>query len=330
MATLLEDRELGRIIGDEPGATLVAVAGIHGNEPAGIHAAQRVLRRLGERPGSVRGELVVLAGNFAALRRGVRYQRADLNRAWTRECVDAVRAMAAHAEEELEQLELLAAIEATEQRSRGARLLVDLHTSSAPGIPFLMVHDDDPHRAFVASLGIPALLGLDAHIRGVLSQYMSSRGWISFAVEGGQHTAPDAVDALEAVLWKSLHGANLLADDGFAPEVRRSGELLDGCRGELPRMLEVCGRHAIVPEDRFVMEAGFRNIHRAGKGQLLARDARGEIRATEDGLVILPLYQGLGSDGFFWGRALSTDKPRGSVVATTLCNGESPGGPKLR
>ncbi len=40
------------------------------------------------------------------------------------------------------------------------------------------------------------------------------------------------------------------------------------------------------------MEPGFRNIDRARKGQLLARDRSGEIRAPADGMVILPLYQG--------------------------------------
>jgi succinylglutamate desuccinylase len=50
------------------------------------------------------------------------------------------------------------------------------------------------------------------------------------------------------------------------------------------------------------MEPGFRNLDHAPEGTLLARDKRGEIRAPKNGMVILPLYQGLGADGFFWGR----------------------------
>ena len=53
------------------------------------------------------------------------------------------------------------------------------------------------------------------------------------------------------------------------------------------------------------MEPGFANIQRTTGGTLLARDGRGEIRAPFDGLVLLPLYQPQGSDGFFYGRALS-------------------------
>ena len=51
------------------------------------------------------------------------------------------------------------------------------------------------------------------------------------------------------------------------------------------------------------MEPGFANLAPARAGQLLARDRGGEIRAPHDGVVILPLYQALGSDGYFWGRA---------------------------
>src|SRR5438067_792725 len=78
-------REIGRIVGAAPGPTLVAIAGIHGNEPAGIEAARRIFARLG--PADVRGELVVFAGNLAGLQAGVRYQAKDLNRLWTEERV---------------------------------------------------------------------------------------------------------------------------------------------------------------------------------------------------------------------------------------------------
>jgi hypothetical protein len=37
---------------------------------------------------------------------------------------------------------------------------------------------------------------------------------------------------------------------------------------------------------------------------LLAHDRNGEIRAPFDGLVLLPLYQSEGSDGFFYGRSV--------------------------
>jgi succinylglutamate desuccinylase len=66
-------------------------------------------------------------------------------------------------------------------------------------------------------------------------------------------------------------------------------------------------RHGIRPEDQFRMEPGFSNIEPIEAGQLLARDRSGEIRAREKGILFMPLYQGLGDDGFFTGRALAID-----------------------
>ena len=50
----IERREIGRLVGEEPGPTLVIVAGIHGNEPAGTEAARRVFARLSRGEGKRR------------------------------------------------------------------------------------------------------------------------------------------------------------------------------------------------------------------------------------------------------------------------------------
>lgn len=62
--------------------------------------------------------------------------------------------------------------------------------------------------------------------------------------------------------------------------------------------MEVRHRHPIVPDDEFRMGEGFRTFQNIVAGQLLAHDRRGEVHASESGRILLPLYQGLGSDGF--------------------------------
>ena len=316
---LLDRREIGRLVSPSPGPTLVAIAGVHGNEPAGIEAARRVFARL-ERGGvAVRGEVVVFAGNVGSLKRGVRYESKDLNRQWSEARVAALRSAAA-AEldaEDRELLELLGAIESTMERARGAVHLVDLHTTSAAGVPFVLFGDTLAQRRFVGAFPIPVIIGLEEQVDGALSEYWTRRGCVTFTVEGGQHDDPTSVDSLESVLWLALHEAGLI--DGEAlPEVRDGRARLDARRGDLPRVLEVLSRRAITAEDTFQMEPGFRNIARASAGQLLARDRRGEIVAPHDGVVILPLYQGLGSDGFFWGREVSEARLRASRVLRSL------------
>lgn len=303
----LEQREIGRIVGIEPGPTLVAVAGIHGNEPAGLEAAQRVFRRLASAGMQLRGEFVVYAGNLASLRKGVRYQAKDLNRVWTEPRVTELLSRGPEAlfdEEDREQLELLRLLGDAKSRARGTVHLADLHTTSAAGIPFILFGDTVAQRDFASAFPIPIILGLEEQVDGVLSSYWTQRGCITFAVEGGQHDDPVTTDSLEAVLWLALAQAGLFSEAQI-PEVARAAALLDEQRRGLPRVLEVVSRRSITPQDSFQMEPGFRNIDHAREGQLLARDRTGEIRAPADGLVIMPLYQGLGGEGYFWGREVS-------------------------
>ncbi len=303
----LDQRELGCLRGKEAGPTLILVAGIHGNEPAGVAGIRRVLDALTRRKRRLCGEVLALAGHVRALRAGERFEARDLNRVWTPPLVEALRAKAAAGEaldaEEHEQLELLTVIEAAIARARGPVVLADLHTTSAQGIPFAIFGDTPAQRAFVQAVPIPNILGLEAMVPGVLTHYWAQRGLVTFAVEGGQHDDPAAVDNHAAVTWLALDRAGLF--QGRRPaEVGHAHRRLTACRGDLPQVLEVLERRSITPEDDFVMEPGFRNLDYARAGQLLARDRRGEIRAPTEGIVLLPLYQKLGSDGFYWGRTV--------------------------
>ena len=294
------ERVIGRIAAPAPGASVVVGAGIHGNEPAGIHAAERVLAALSSGAVDVRGgELVVLAGNVAALRRGERYLARDMNRGWTDARLARLRRGDAQDAEDREQMELLAALDAVAGRARGPVHLADLHTSSAAGVPFVLFRASEEQRAFVSAFPIPVISGIVEQVEGVLSEHACARGFIAFSVEGGQHDAPESCDSLEAILWITLRRAGIV---GACDEVDNAERVLRSMRGDLPGAVEVIARHAITQEDAFVMERGFRNIDRVKKGDLLAHDRSGEVRAHEDGVVVLPLYQKLGNDGFFWGR----------------------------
>jgi hypothetical protein len=77
---------------------------------------------------------------------------------------------------------------------------------------------------------------------------------------------------------------------------------LERARGDLPHLGQAVARHPV--GEGFRMEPGFANIQRVAAGTLLAREAGAEIRAPEDGLLLLPLYQPQGDDGFFLGREI--------------------------
>ena len=236
-----------------------------------------------------------------------------MNRVWTEARIKDLEARASGGmhldEEDVEQLELLTAIRATIARARGPVFLIDLHTTSADGLPFVLFGDTLRQRRFASVIPLPIVIGLEEQVDGVLSGYWTSQGCVTCGVEGGQHEDPGSVDSLEAVLLLGAESAGLFGS-GLLTETGTAHSLLERRRGSFPRVMEVVSRRAITAEDQFVMEPGFQNLARVRADQLLARDRSGAIRAPKDGIVLLPLYQGQGADGFFWGREVSPTRLR--------------------
>jgi len=291
--------EIASIRGPLPGPTLIIVGGIHGNEPAGVLAADRVWLRMQERKAVLRGEVVLLRGNTRALAQRVRYINADLNRQWTAENVRAAELGRGIPEvsELLEQRELLTVIREAINRARGEIYFVDLHTISAHGQPFATVGDTLRNRRFALTFPVTIVLGLEEQIDGTLLEYVNNRGAITMGFEAGQHEAITSVDHHEALIWNATASTgNFRRED--LPELDQSQSLLKRTSGGM-KVVEVRHRHTIGPEDRFQMEPGFRNFQAVRRGNVLARDRKGEIKASETGLILMPLYQALGNDGFF-------------------------------
>jgi succinylglutamate desuccinylase len=300
----LPSRTIGALAGADAGPTLVVVGGIHGNEPAGVLASRAVLGRCRERGLPRRGEVVALAGNMAALARGVRHVGKDLNRTWTPDRVEALASAGLpppRDAEDSEQASLHAALEEVLGRARGPVFLLDLHTTSGEGPPFVAAGGSAASEAFAAHVPLTVLQQLTGRLSGTMVEAFVRRGVAGMVVENGQNEDPRSVAHAEAVLWIALVASGVL-DERDAPEAAPARSLLASARGGLPKAIEVVYRHAISPADRFRMRPGYRHFQQVGKGEVLAHDVRGEVRSAESGYVLLPLYQALGDDGFFLGR----------------------------
>jgi len=293
-------RVLGQQIGERPGPTLVVVAGLHGNEPAGARAAERVAAALEHLSLPLRGEWLALAGNVAALHAGRRFLAHDLNRCWTEPEVRAMLARdpAGDAAEHTEQRELVEALGGAAARARGPLVVLDLHTTSAPSPPFLVLSDTLANRAVARLLPGTIILGLEEAIDGTLLDYLGSLGHRGVVVESGQHDETQAVAFHESFLWLAFAAAGLL-DPVDVPAYAEHRRKLRAARRSAPRVVEIRYRHPVGPEDGFRMVPGFRSFQRVRRGELLAHDRRGPIPAPQDGLLLMPLYQEQGSDGFF-------------------------------
>ena len=314
-------RRVGAYRGGEPGPLLLCIASLHGNEPAGAAALERVLAELSARALPMRGDVVGLRGNLRALAAGKRFIDEDLNRVWQRDRVAAALASLRNggpaaggraedgdarsaSAEYLEQRDLLAAILEESRGARGTIYVLDLHTTSSDSAPFTTLGDTLQNRELAFKLPVPVILGLEEQIDGAMLQYFDRLGWRNIGIEGGRHGAAASVEAHEDAVWTLLEALGLL-DAGSAPESAEHRRRLSRRAEGLPRVLDVRYRHPISDEDEFRMHAGFTNFDRIQAGDELGEDRSGPVRAVRGGRVFLPLYQRQGDDGFFIVRPLA-------------------------
>lgn len=282
------------------GPLLIVLGGIHGNERAGVRAAERVLGQLAQQGGPPRGRAIALRGNRKALAHQERYLDQDLNRMWTASGIAALRE-AASAQPDAEQEELLDLLAIFRQLDRGRyspKILLDLHTTSAPGGHFSVVADDELSIRLAATLQAPVITGLTKALVGTTASYCVDQGWAGLAFEAGQHHDPRAVTDHEAALWVILDWLDMVPQ-ALHPKALKATLHLRDQNAALPPFVQVVYRHAITPEEGFRMRPGYINFQAVQKGEPLADDHHGPILAPASGLILMPLYQPQGADGFF-------------------------------
>ncbi len=294
-------REIGHAGGYAAGPSLICIAGLHGNEPAGVRALKRVFDRIHHDRLELRGELAGLLGNVGAYERGVRFVDEDMNRCWNRRRVEAVdgggRVTGSH--EESEQRELLHRLQRLFAHARGPVYLLDLHTASSDTAPFVVLGDTLRNRELARSFPLPTVLGLEEHILGTLMEYATWHGHVGIAIEGGQHTDPAAVDRHESAIWLALGFTGCL-DPAVVPDRELHEQRLRRASEGIPSVLEIVHRHGAAPD--FRMREGFRNFQCVRQGTALADEGDRVIPAPATARVFLPRYQEAGDDGFFLAR----------------------------
>ena len=297
---------IAEFIGDEAGETLIVFGGLHGNEAAGVAALDRIAASMNAAAPKIFGRVYLIAGNTRALVEGVRFLDRDLNRHWTPENI--VRNQAATTSEpcfseDIEQRELMAILRNIISTARNEVYAIDLHSTSADGVPFATVGDTMRNRRFAQKFPITILLGIEEQLEGTLLEYLNNIGVVTLGFEGGQHFAENTVDTHEALVRLALHETGIVreTDDKAVKNYAQHLRNVTQCR----RIVEVRHRHAIGPGNGFVMRPGYKNFDPLVRSEHLADDASGAIHAKEGGMILMPLYQTLGEDGFFIGREVA-------------------------
>ena len=309
-----EKRLIGRHTGQEKGPLLICFGGMHGNEPAGIQALSILFKLLELEPESnpdfrFRGRIVGFKGNLRAIENGVRFLNRDLNRQWRPEVVEYVlnTPVSKLRHEELEILELHTAVmEEIQDYQPDEVIVLDLHTTTAYGGIFSIATDDPKSVNIAVELHAPVITGLLEGIQGTTLHYFNTENigveTTTVCFESGQHEETLSVNRAIAAIINCMRTIGCVRSEDV--ENRHDALLIEYARG-LPKVSELITTHSIEPEDHFRMVPDYKNFQKVKQGEILAFDRNGPIEAIEDGLILMPLYQKKGEDGFFLIRAVS-------------------------
>lgn len=295
-------RIIGRYTRNVKGTLFIIIGGIHGNEPAGIEALQRVFQYLHHAKPEFAGMVLGVCGNRSALEIGERFVDIDLNRQWKSENIDRIESASKEGlllNEEREQKQLLTLFKyIIEHTEHSPVIMMDLHSTSSVGGCFTFPLSDALSRDLALFLEQPVINGLEDMMSGTTLNYFADMQYAGFAFEAGQHEDPVTADRMEAAVWFTMERLQQITRidepkrDVFLKLLRSEAE-------GLPKEVRLEYRHAISERDEFVMNPGYKNFQKITAGEVLAQDRNGAVQAIQDGLILMPLYQKKGEDGFF-------------------------------
>ena len=301
----MEQRIIGRFAGI-PGPLLICIGGIHGNEPAGIGAIEKIIQLLEKEtlnhPGfHYQGTFLGIRGNMEALHQRKRFIDRDLNRMLSHEEILQFQNRPATTllQEEKECIELLGVIQnEIDQRQPSLTLILDLHTTTASGGVFSIADEDKMSLSLARELHLPVILGIASGLKGTTIDYFNhpERNEYCVVIEAGQHNDPQSVDRMVSAIlncMRALHAVNPNHVDHSHDQL-----LMDLGKG-LPKVTRLIYHYKIRPGENFIMKEGFKNFDVVHYGDHLANNNNGPILSPYSGLMLMPKYQSQGDDGFF-------------------------------
>ena len=292
-------RLIGEVTGETDGPTLIFFGGIHGNEPSGVIALEKVFQEISRLGLSCKGSAYGIRGNIPALLKKKRFLEADLNRIWLKSQIEPIfnKSQQECSAEELELIEIHKVISKILNTSSPPYYFVDYHTTSSPTLPFITINDALINRNFSRLFPVPVILGIEEYLDGPLLSYINELGYVSLGFESGQHATHEAALCSIAFTWLTMIYSGFLEDNQM--EAKSHRDLLNELAKGNNSFYEVIYRQAISGIDQFSMYPGFKSFDTLKKGTPLAVQNKEEIKAEKDTIIFMPLYQDQGEEGFF-------------------------------
>ena len=303
-----EERIISKFRGKNPGPLLIVFGGMHGNEPAGIKAIEMMAQMLVVEPITnpdfeYNGTFLGIIGNLQAYRKSQRFIKQDLNRSFTKENLKIVESsLESELKDELLEIkQILKVVRQTIDEVKPERVIVlDLHTTSSFGGIFTITPDDPESLRIAVELHAPVIKGMLNGIKGSTLHYFTRENFdiemIPVTFESGQHNEDLSINRAIAAITNCMRTIGSVSPEHVE---NQHDKLLIEHSKDLPKVSELISKHNISEGDNFTMHPNYKNFQRIQSGEIIAEDKEGPIEAPEDALLLMPLYQTQGEDGFF-------------------------------
>ena len=288
------------------GPLVICFGAMHGNEPAGVRAIELVLKMLDvehikNHDFSYRGRFIGIIGNLKAYEQEKRFLSKDMNRQFYLENIKALSHKDKLDAEDEEVQDILQLIDNEIKEYKPERvIIIDLHTTSSFGGIFTICKNQPEQVDVALGLCAPVVLGIAEGLVGTTLHYFTTEQLgvdttcISF--ESGQHNEDKSVNRAIAGVICMLREVGAVKRD----DVENLHEtILQSYTDGLPKLTKLVDHFIIGPADEFKMKLGFTNFQKISQGELLATMNGEDVFASQDGLILMPLYQDQGEDGFF-------------------------------
>jgi len=283
--------------------TVIFFCCLHGNEKAGYEALNSFFEIINKQKETINGNVFGILGNKEAFLSDHRFIDKDLNRIWTKSHIKA--AQEEHRVSEYYELEAIYnQLYQILSKYKSQVYCIDLHTTSGPTNPFIIMNDALNNRAFVRNLGYPVIFNVESYIEGALLNLLNDLGHISLAFEGGEHYSKDSVTEIKKFCFKVLLQSGVLNEK----DLEFSNKTILKLKPRPAKYFEMVYRQDLKPEDSFEMSGNYLNFQKLKKGERVATVNDESLYSPKNYQIFMPLYQKKGEDGFFYVQRISNFK----------------------
>ncbi len=294
-----KERVIGTYTENRNGPLLIILAAVHGNEPAGVKALEFLFKMLEvehiTNPNfELTGTICGILGNREAYSRNERYIDRDLNRLWS-------SYLSTDCHESYEIRDIIDKVNELLKIYNPEHLVVlDIHTTSSGGGIFVIPGHSDDSLKISSQINAPVIKNMLQGISGTTMDHFNQKNFSvktdSLTFESGQHSDPLSVNRAIAGIINCMKAINMINQEDVE---NIHNDILTNYSHHLPKVCSLVYKHHISPSDSFQMKPNYYNFQSITAGEHIADQNGSKVLSPANGRILMPLYQKLGSEGFF-------------------------------